>query len=336
MLLLALVIAVSASAQHRRAISPAGPPCAGAEIASPFATNDIALDGGNLYFTDDQGGLFRIPKGGQGDPAQIAQTLDGSVIVSIHIDPDKVYFSTLSSDGELGSIASVPKDGGAVTQLAAGVNVPAFLLADDQFLFWNSLGTSSGEDVVADGKIERMGKDGSGRTTLASGLNYPLAISLDGGNVLFGEAGIATGNSNAGLRSVPKSGGTVTTLIDGVPVLAVTSDAANIYAGVVEVSLTGISGTMVSFSKSTNQVVARLASEADTLPFYARVDGDELYYYLLADTDSIRAVPLAGGTARVVASDVFTTPIFVVDGCVIYYATVNDVTAQGVIRRGPR
>ena len=335
MLFLILIVAVSAFAQHRRALSPEGPPCAGAEIAAPFASNDLVLDGGNLYFNDDNGGLFRIPKSGLGDPTQIAQTTDGSVIVSIVVDTDKIYFETVDADGIMGSVYSVPKNGGAVTQLAAGVQAGVFLLGDSQFLYWNSIGTQSGEDVLADGKIERIGKDGSGRTTLASGLNYPLGLALDGNNVLFGEAGIATGNTNAGLSSVPKAGGAVTKILDGIPVLAVTADANNIYAGVVEVSITGITGTVAKISKATGQLAARLASEADTLPFFLRIAGDQMYYYLLGDTDSIRAVPLDGGTPRVVVSDAFTTPIFVVDGCVIYYVRLDDL-GRGIVSRGTR
>ena len=240
MLLLAVSIVVPAAGDRRRAAYPAAPPCAEAVIASPFLTVDLAIDGSYIYFADDNGGLFRAARNG-GQILKLAQLPGDDVVSSLAVDDTSVYFIAVPFDGFLASIDSVSKSGGPVSTLVAGAVTPFDLLIDGDFVYWNSLGTPSGEDFNSDGTIERVRKNGTQHTTIASGLSYPLAMALDGDNVLFGETGLGLGNPSAGLRSVAKSGGTVTSLLDGLPVLAITSDANRIYAGTFNVITSGAS-----------------------------------------------------------------------------------------------
>src|SRR4029079_9432479 len=146
---------------------------------------------------------------------------------------------------------------------------------------------------------------------------------LDGNNVLFGETGLAVGNPSAGLRSVSKSGGAVTALLDGLPVLAITSDANRIYAATFNVITSGAS--IVAVDRATKTATPLTTETA--LPLFARVVGDEIYYFLIGDeTDSIRAVPLTGGQSRTIREGTFATQEFAVDGCTIYYSTIDPET----------
>ena len=330
-LLLAFFLAVPAAAQRRRAVYPAAPPCAETVLAAPFLTYDLALDGDVLYFADDEGGVFRLSRNG-GEPTRLVGLNDGTLVVSLAVDEQSVYFSTAAPDGFLASIYSVQKSGGRPALLASGVVTPFDLAIDEEFIYWNSIGTPEDEEFLPDGKIERMRKDGSARTTLASSLSYPLAIALDGPNVLFGETGLAMGNDSAGLRSVPKSGGVVTALIDDQPVLGIAATDTNIYIGAVDI--TAEAGTVSSLSKGTN-TLTRLVSDAG-LPIALRVIGNDLYYFLLSDIDTIRTVPTTGGTARIVKQADFATQEYAVDACAIFFATIDYDTFFGTIRRAPR
>ena len=334
LLLLVLSAAVPVFADHRRAVYPSAPGCAEAIIASPYFANDFAVDGEFLYFTDDVGGLFRIPKAGGSGPAAVAQ-LANSQILSIAVDAQKVYFVAVNDFAEdlFADIYAVAKAGGSPALLLSGVITPFQLLVDDGNLYWNSLGTDNGEDVLADGKIEKLRKDGTGRVALASDLSYPLSIALDGANVLFGETGIALGDPSAGLRSVPKAGGAVTNLTDGSPVIGIAAGPDAIYFGAL--SSTSLSGTINRYDRAT-RVVTELASEFSALPIEVQLAGDQVYYYYLSDVDSIRVVPAAGGTSRTLQSGIFTTPEFVVDGCALYYGDLDSETFMGSVHRTPR
>jgi len=334
LLLLLLAAAVPVFADHRRAVFPSAPGCAEAIVAAPYAANDFAVDADFLYFTDDLGGLFRIPKSGGSTPATVAQR-PNSQIISIAVDAQKVYFVSVNDfTGMFADIYSVAKTGGTPALLVSQILTPFQLLVDDQNLYWNSLGTDDGEDVMADGKIEKLRKDGTGRLALASDLSYPLSIALDGDNVLFGETGLGLGDNSAGLRSVPKAGGTITNLTDGAPVVGIAPGPSAIYFG--SVSLTSLSGTINAFDRST-KIVTELASAPGSLPFEVQLSGDQVYYYLLSDVDSINAVPAAGdGPSRTLRSGSFTTPEFVVDGCALYYGDLDNDTFLGSVRRSPR
>ena len=335
MLLIALTLAFPLFAERRRSALPSAPPCADAVIAAPFIANDLASDATYLYFTDDNGGLFRLPKTGGGAPELLTRITDQ--IVAIAVDADKIYFSTASNDftNFLASIESLPKNGGSPTVLASGVVAPLDLLLDDTFLYWNSTGTptADGQDVQPDGKIEKMRKDGAGRVSLAESLSYPLSIALDGNNVLFAETGLAVGDASAGLRSVPKAGGAVTTLVDGVPVIGIAPAPTAIYYG--SVSATAFGATINAFDRNT-KTITQLAAELGSIPLTVKLAGDQLYYYLLSDEDSIHAVPVTGGTPRVVQSGGFSTPEFLIEGCALYYGALDFDTFEGSVRRGPR
>lgn len=330
-LLLALSLALPVAAERRRAVLPVAPPCAEAVIAAPFFTNDIVTDAEFVYFTDEFGGLYRLPKRGGSEATRLVQMTDGTQVLSIVVDDRAIYFTTANTDGFLASVYSVPKGGGSPTQLASGVVTPSDLAGDDNFLFWNSLGTPSGDQFLPDGKIERIGKDGSNRTTLASALSFPISFALDGNNVLFGETGIATGDTSAGLRSVPKNGGAVTTLRDNVPVLAIAATASNIYIGVVN----QFSGSIAVISKSTN-TPSILASDAGGLPVMFHIFDNQLYYYVISDIDGIGVVPLSGGDPRIIKTGAFSTVEFAVDGCALFYDPVDNDSGRGEIRRTPR
>ena len=333
MLLLALSVAVSVAAQRRRAVSQVGPACVEAELATPFITSDLAVDSAFLYFTDENGGIYRLPKTG-GQPLLVTRLTDGSNVLSMVVDDRAVYFTTVSADSFLSNVDSVSKTGGTPTVLASGVVTPADLLADNDFLYWTSVGTptADGQDFQADGKVERMRKDGSGRQTLASGLSFPLGFAIDNNTVYFGETGLALGDTSAGLRSVPKNGGSVTTIIDGVPTITVAVDATTIYVGTVQIT----GGTVFTVSKSNTSVRKNLSSDSGGIPIALRLAGDQLYYYFLGDTDSIRAVPIAGGDTRILRTGDFATSEFAVDECAIFYGSLDTRTDLGVIHRTPR
>ena len=283
MLLAALILAFPLFAQHRRAVLPSAPPCGDAELAAPYLTSDLAADAQYVYFSSDDNGLYRLTKTGGGAPELL--TFAADQIIAIAVDSQKLYFITAPIDGFLASIYSVSKSGGTPAVLTTSVVAPSDLVVDDTYLYWNSTGTPSndGEDVAADGKIEKMRKDGTGRVTLVDSLSFPLSIALDGDNVLFAETGLAIGDPSAGLRSVPKAGGAVTTLVDNAPVIGIAPGPSAIYFG--SLSSTTFAATINAIDRNT-KTVTELANAPGAIPLIVRLAGDQVYYYLLSDEDS--------------------------------------------------
>src|SRR5258708_31336073 len=105
------------------------------------------------------------------------------------------------------------------------------LLIDSSNLYWISLGTPNIDFTVflADARIEKASKAGATRTTLASGLSEPIGFALDDTNVYFTETGGGFGSTSAGVRSVPKNGGSVTKLTNGTTSVALAASATDLY-----------------------------------------------------------------------------------------------------------
>src|SRR5207245_1265242 len=144
----------------------------------------------------------------------------GADIGPFAMDDTTIYFLT-QDDATTGSLYKVAKSGGTATLLATKLPAPIDVRVDATSVYWASLGTIVAQDLNADGSVERMAKDGTGRTVLADKLNAPFTLALDATDVYFSETGLAAGNVNAGLRRVSKSAGAITTLVDGLPVVAI-------------------------------------------------------------------------------------------------------------------
>jgi len=323
-LLLLLLVAFPVLAEKRRAVSPGTGRCVFGVLAEEVFGDQVALDATHVYFVNGlDSTVSRVPKSG-GALVQLAM-LPADNITDIVMDATHVYIATIPNDESAntpapGKILAVPKGGGALRTVATNVIAPLKLDVDGTHVYWASAGTirTAEEDVLADGKIERVAKDGSGRQTLASELSLPFSLLLDGGNVYFGELGIAVGNDSAGTRRVPKSGGTVTHLQDDVAPVELAQTATHIvmYGWFAELPI--ISGLFAA----PKAVGPALPLEIDLSIFAGPRIANGFAYYVTEDDfgeSQLKRVPVNGGTVATVRELEVAGADFEIDECGVYY-----------------
>jgi hypothetical protein len=312
--------AAAVTSQRRRAVLQPSSPCALKVLREPVFPNWIDADSDFVYVSDGLLDLFRVPKDG-GTLTTIASV--GAEIGPFAMDDTTIYFITIDN-ATTGSLYKVPKSGGTATLLATKLLAPIEVRVDAASVYWASLGTIVAGAVNADGSIERMGKDGTGRTVLADKLNAPFTLALDATDVYFDESGFSAANVNAGLRKVSKSGGAMTALVDGLPVVAIAASGSDIFYSAIDVT-----PALFRLSKAGGPPALLI----DQFLAFTIILRESLVYAMGININAealILAVPATGGTARTVrtaSGDLFS---FALDDCAVYYSS------ESRLERAPR
>lgn len=324
-----LVPAVHAQTHRRPSLPPVQSPPGCPPLANLFLgvySSDVEVDDTYVYFTDDVGGIYRMPKGSPafGTP-QLLGTVPDYVFVMTH-DAANLYIVTIDIEGTLGSIWSLPKSGGTPKALANNVLTPYDIAVDANSVYWISVGTPTDTFFLADGKVERMSKDGTGRQTLASNLNVPTTVASDGTNVYFSETGLSPASSAAGMRSVPVGGGTIRKLTDGTAVVYLVLKDSDIFFSAVNF-VTG--GELLRMNKSST-VPASLLKNLDIVSRLGVID-DRLYFLNSGDAQTLEYIPVTGGSRHLIINNDFLTEEFALDECSVY-----TIDGGGSVVRTPR
>jgi virginiamycin B lyase len=280
----------------------------------------IVVDATDLFIGNVDGDILRVPKNG-GTPTIIARVPGAPVIASMVADATRLYFTTIDIDTLQGGVYTVEKSGGTPSQLADGIPFPVTIDIDGNDLFFVSLGTPEGEDLKADGSIQRVRKDGSNRQTLAGNLSAPFWLDARDGFVWFSESGLATGNDSAGVRRVAASGGAVTHLVDNTPTVELVVDDANVYFATHDLNTGDVD--IVRVPRGGGQrttLIAGLDQDAGALA----LSGQTLYF-IADDGQTINSVPVAGGSRRIIKSVDVETDNLAIDDCLIYYGTFESI-----------
>lgn len=169
----------------------------------------ITMDRDHLYFTCEDGWLYRLAKTGTAPAERIARAAaPGSVYTNgIAVDDDHVYWTALGDGVSQGTVERAPKAGGAAEVLATMQARPMGIAVDGDYVYWaDEAGVPPGNTGgIGEGLIERMPKDGSGPpTVLASSLVAPDFIALDDQAVYW--------HDTHAIARVPKVGGGSTKL----------------------------------------------------------------------------------------------------------------------------
>lgn len=309
--------------RHRPAMPPHIDPCADATIARPVDVGWFYLSGDTIFFADFKDGLMQVYKGG-GTPRSIAPNT-GVSIGSIVADATTVYYIT-ADNSTTGSIYSVPRGGGMPKLLATNLPAPVDMRLDSTSIYWLNLGTIMGQDVAADGSIERMLKDGSGRQKLVGSLSAPSLLDIDDANVYYGETGAGLGSTAMGLRGISKSGGTVTRLVDNIPVFALAVSGSDVFYSSAS-SLADAAISRVPKSGGTPQVLA-----PGVLGLTVAVKDARVYVVAIDQSfnTSILSVMTTGTGFRSITTADLDSGAIAIDDCALYYA------ANASLLRTPR
>jgi uncharacterized repeat protein (TIGR03803 family) len=325
-----ILMALPSFAARRRALTPPGDPCSPGVIAAPYFSSELTIDGGYVYFTDDVGGLFRAPKGG-GVVTTLFTFTDNEVVQLIVVDGETLFFGTLDSSQTMGTIYSMPKTGGTPTMIVSGILTLNEMVVDDSNIYWVSFGTPNATFTLflADARIEKATKSGANRVTLVGNLSEPIGIAVDSTTVYFTETGAGLGSTSAGLRSVPKNGGSVARMTNGTATIALVASSTDLYFSTFNGN-SGV-GTIQRMSKSGGTATT-IEQTTGLLTQAIRLTSDKLYaHFATNSTEGIRSIPLSGGAATHVVDSELDTPRFAVDSCSVFYVTIADS-----IERKPR
>lgn len=216
--------------------------------------------------------------------------------------------------GLLGMIAFNAK--GQVTTLAQNLTTPFNVASDGSFVYW--------VENTSNGNVKKISVNGGSITTLASGLSYPTAIKVDASFVFWIER---NNGSNGTLKKVSINGGTVTELVTGLQNAQnhFALDNNNIYWGD---GKSGGGGVIKKVSKDGGTVTTLVNSGIMNMTTAIAVDNDYVYFY--DDINSIKTVPVNGGTVSTIGSG--SPAAMELNGSDIYWVEYGN----GMVKKMPK
>jgi hypothetical protein len=254
------------------------------------------------------------------------------------LDAGRVWFTaTLDLSGSVpeadgGGVMSVAMTGGDAEQIVTS-EAPCWrsiaIAADDSRVFFSE--SSCG--LPATGRIRSVAQDGSGLTTLAPDEPHPYALVLDAAHVFWGTD--VDPEYVSGVRSVPRTGGTIVTVgtaaaVNQSVVADLTIDDANVYW-----TSGGYGGAVMSAPKAGGPEMVLATRLQD--PRGIAVNGEHVYWVASGidlgsgiEGGALMRVPLGGGTPEVLAAGQDGAEAIALDDTHVYWTLRPDA-----IRRMP-
>jgi hypothetical protein len=301
------------------------------------SVSSIAVDAGNVYWTDQISGIMALPGKELGTVMKVpviggtAITLASGQAYPSGILPDAtgVYWTTFSfaSTPPVATVTRVSSSGGApalVFSLTSAEIESIAVTADAVYL------TSQTTSANPDGSVTTVSLSDGTSDTIASGLSMPGRILLDATNVYWADLGDA-GPMGGSLMKAPLRGGTPTALVSGIAPTDIAVDATSIYwsdsaqRAVMTVPLAGGAPTMlVSWSSSFVGAIA--------------VDDTSVYWTAYMDGTVMKA-PLGGGAPTTLVAGQASPAYIAVDDTSVYWSnagTLNGTTSATVMKLTPK
>jgi hypothetical protein len=262
--------------------------------SAPASIDAVAMDEDNLYFTCEDGWIYRLAKQGSQPPQKVA-SFPGNYAWGIAVDASFVYVTALANGFGGGVVVRAPKGGGESTTLAAGQSRPWGIAVDDSQVYWVEQGANpyDGENAaggLAEGAILALSKSVSGPGTPAK----LLAPDVKVGDMVAVDDQAVYWHETESVRRVPKVGGAISTLTSStVPTVSsnLIVQSGQVYwaeavAGVWSISsVPATGGASVPLAMNIAQP-SSIALIGSTL-FWSDAQGPSV--------GAIRSVPVAGG-----------------------------------------
>jgi hypothetical protein len=279
----------------------------------------LALDATDLYFTSEDGALYRLARAGTSPPVRLATAaVPGSNSTeALALDATTIYWTAFGDGAVAGAVLSLPKSGGVPVTLAAEQARPAGLAVDEASVYWADQGPPAVSDNLNSPPpaIMKVAKGGGAATVLYGAPVAPDALTLGPTDVVWHES--------QAIARVPKAGGAAVTMTSSAIPWA-SSDL--VVAGASLYFAANQAGWSLQALPLAGGAVSTLAVSTDT-PAAVFVDATAgaLFFDVAsgAGVGSLASVPLSGGsvTAR--------SPADVVPGAMAEQAhlLVGDATA---------
>jgi hypothetical protein len=300
--LIAIGCLVGCSAETLDAGSTLEPVTGKATTRATFAKmiDAITMDASSLYFTSEDGWVYRLEKSGSSAPVRIAKAAaPGSLYTEgIAVDDTDVYWTALGDGLAGGAFFRAPKTGGDAEAIAKNVARPWGVALDKEHVFWAvqdaATPINTGTGGIGKGGIERASKAGGGRETVAEDLNAPDFVVIDEqGGVVWHEA--------YAIRRVASPGAAPLTLLSR-PVAFRTT---NLVATSSEIAWADEPADVASvWTVSPAHAAVALAKNVDA-PAWLVASGSNVFWNVAAgrDVGAIYGSPTSGHGAKAIASN---------------------------------
>ena len=259
--------------------------------------------------------MLSVPKSGTG-PTTPTVLASGVISPSgIAVDNTYVYFG----EGSAGTstIRKVPKAGGTVTTIVAGLNSVYRLTLDANNIYWTD---------IAGGLIQSIPKTGGSPTTLATDPSAPGGIAVDSQNVYWTEM-VVPGN----VVAAPIGGGPVTYLGLAVNTPGLATDGTFVYWTESAYAVGQVNSNYIGKGSIPSTLASGLFAPYDLV-----MDSTSVYWVDSYPGD-VKQISIAGGTPSVLASGLSEPIAITADSANVYWIE-NDygVTNGGVLRSAPK
>ncbi len=244
-------------------------------------------------------GILRVSLDG-GSTSVVAQQLAQDQVG----DVDAIYFSTVAADA--GAVMRLPKDGGAVQQLATtGTSGPA-IAVDDAYVYWL--------DQTGFMRVSKAG--GQPETLTQSQIFNCQRLLVDSANLYWTTASLDDGGVIELVERMPKTGGAIevlTTTADIDTALAIDDNA---------IYWTTSSSSIVRLDKATKQISAISTGAHSGSESAIVVDSARAYWI---NSSNIYDAPLDGGAEALLTqtrgpspADLFVEPMTLHNGVIFW------------------
>ena len=300
----------------------AGGPAWEVRTADGFTSiTSLATDNTHLYWIEDNapdyGYVRRCSYDACGYTMQTPFTgIYIDMATNVVLTGDQIVFGARRYATPSDRIIKVPKTGSAGTDIAVAPDFPTALVTDGTTVFWT--------DAAA---LHSVPLAGGAMSTLASGLPLSGGLSVDTTRVAWTERPGSTAFSGA-IRAVPKTGGTISTLVANAAsprVVALISNGDLIYAdGVIDFLPASVSG--IHRRSAAGSVTTLVSGVAGPGPI--AVDGTHVY---VSEGWWIKRVPRSIGAASLVSQANFYVTSIGVDSTHVYWVEED----FGTVRKAP-
>lgn len=287
-------------------------------LASGVATpTSIALDASNVYWTDNAGAVWSVPRGG--GPTTLITTGQASPL-GIVVNGNGYWLAGNSATSE-GSVVAFDFTSGLATSIASGLAGSYGLVASPSYVFWTARNASSTGVSLQE---LALGSDAGVPVELATvtggGSAGGLAVDAD-----FAYFAVSMTGGGGAVAKVPLTGGppaTVWTTPTGEPTDLVLG------AGAIYWLVPAATPLGEVWSAPSGGTPAVLAAGLNG-PGHLAVDGTNAYWTSPGEgeIDSIPLVP--GGNAAVLAGALATPMALVVDDA-LYFTTVDGISKLSI------
>ena len=278
------------------------PPPMGQISGSWYPTGGIAVNGSAIYFGDSTFNSYRVIK---------VPSSGGAITVlasrSTSVPNAKITIQNISTDGtnvywiDTGNSAidKLPVNGGSITTLASGLQLPVGLAISAVTAFWTEQGAANGCCAqMGAGQIRQVPLTGGTFSAVINGLDAPNALAIDNNFIYWAE-----------IWRVAKAqigGGSTTTLASGISsdMARIAIDQSNIYILdgdlVKKVPIAG--GTVEKLSSSHGGSIGDLSAVNQDIV----TDGNNVYWTVASTgpiPPAVQAIPVTGGSAVTLSTD---------------------------------